>query len=142
MSLSAQKGKSMKRTSLAILALLSAMPSLAANAAAAPAPAEPSIPSGHNLEGVWKLQSSTGFGPKAERDGVTFVAYPYKPEFQAAYDKHILDESQGHPVQTAGADCLPSGLGRMMTGGGPSVEILQNQREVVVYKENGGLHRI
>jgi len=109
---------------------------------AEPAPDVAAIPGSRNLEGVWKRKSGGAFGPSAERGGVTYTVYPYTPGFQEDYDRRIDDEIAGNPVQTAGADCLPSGLGRMMTGGGPPVEIFQTEREVVVRKENGGLHRI
>ena len=132
----------MKHAKLTIFTLLSGLFLWGSGAGAETAPGIPAIPASHNLEGVWKLESSTDFGPKAERYGVSYTVYPYRPDFQAAYDKHVLEESQGRPVQTAGSGCLPSGLGRMMTGGGPPLEIMQNQRQVVVYKENGGLHRI
>ncbi|MBC2664027.1 hypothetical protein H7F51_00695 [Novosphingobium flavum] len=110
--------------------------------AAEPAPDVPAITGNHNLEGVWKRKSGGQFGPTAQRGDVKYTVYPYTPEFQKDYDRRIDDEVAGRPVQTAGADCLPSGLGRMMTGGGPPVEIFQTAREVIVRKENGGLHRI
>jgi hypothetical protein len=119
------------------LATLAALP-----LSAEPAPDVPAITAARNLEGVWKRTSGGAFGPQAERDGVKYTVYPYTPAFQSDYDRRIQDEIDGKPVQTAGADCLPSGLGRMMTGGGPPVEIFQSEREVVVHKENGGLHRI
>ena len=126
-----------KHSGFALLALLAAT-----GAAAVPLPSQPAIPGPRNLTGVWKLDSGGKFGPQEKRGEVSYTRYPYTPAFQADYDKRIDSEVQGRPVQTAGANCLPSGLGRMMTGGGPPLEILQSAREVIVHKENGGLHRI
>lgn len=95
-----------------------------------------------NLDGVWRLKEGGKFGPIAERKGVKFVVFPFTPEYQAIYDKRLADAAAGNPYQTAGATCLPSGAIRLLTGGGPLVEIFHTPTKIAILKENGGWLRI
>ncbi len=95
-----------------------------------------------NFDGVWHLDEGGKFGPMAEKDGVKFVVYPYTPEYQAIYDKRLADAAAGNPYQTAGTTCLPSGAIRLLTGGGPPLEIFHTPYKVAILKENGGWSRI
>jgi hypothetical protein len=95
-----------------------------------------------DFEGVWSLAEGGQYGPQVVREGVRYTVYPYTPEYQAIYDKRIQDEIEGRPFQTAGETCLPSGLGRMLTGGGGPLEVFQTKDKVIILKENGGQHRI
>lgn len=136
-----------RMTRVGLLLGLSAVGAVSANAqtsaassaaSAQPAPAlDP-----RDFQGVWTLAEGGQYGPQAVKEGVRYTVYPYTPEYQAIYDKRIQDEIEGRPFQTAGETCLPSGLGRMLTGGGPALEIVQNKDKVIVLKENGGIHRI
>ncbi|MBC2666151.1 hypothetical protein H7F51_11540 [Novosphingobium flavum] len=110
-------------------------------AGAAPAPDVAAIPGNRNLTGSWEMVRQTGFGPKQTREGVTYVVYPYTPEFQKDYEHRIQEEIEGRPVQPAGSTCLPSGLGRMMTVSGV-IEIFQSADQVVAHKENQALMRV
>jgi hypothetical protein len=96
----------------------------------------------HNLDGVWRLEQGGKFGPLAERDGVKYVVFPFKPEYQKIYDKRIADAAAGNPYQTAGTTCLPSGAIRLLTGGGPLIEIFHTPTKIAILKENGGWSRI
>ena len=95
-----------------------------------------------NFDGVWHLAEGGKFGPMAEKDGVKYVVYPYTPEYQAIYDKRLADAAAGNPYQTAGTTCLPSGAIRLLTGGGPPLEIFHTPVKVAILKENGGWARI
>ena len=114
-------------------------------APAAPAALDPK-PHGHfdprNLDGVWHLAEGGKFGPVAEKGGVTYVVYPYTPDYQALYDQRLADAAAGNPYQTAGTTCLPSGAIRLLTGGGPPLEIFHTPVKVAILKENGGWSRI
>jgi hypothetical protein len=96
----------------------------------------------HNLDGVWHLASGGKFGPIAEKNGVKYVVYPFTPEYQAIYDQRLADAAAGNPYQTAGTTCLPSGAIRLLTGGGPLLEIFHTPDKVAILKENGGWSRI
>ena len=52
------------------------------------------------------------------------------------------DAAAGNPYQTAGTTCLPSGAIRLLTGGGPPLEIFHTPSKVAILKENGGWSRI
>jgi len=95
-----------------------------------------------NFDGVWHLSEGGKFGPIAEKGGVKYVVYPYTPEYQAIYDKRLADAAAGNPYQTAGTTCLPSGAIRLLTGGGPPLEIFHTPNKVAILKENGGWSRI
>jgi hypothetical protein len=95
-----------------------------------------------NFDGVWHLAEGGKFGPVAEKNGVKYVVYPYTPEYQAIYDKRLADAAAGNPYQTAGTTCLPSGAIRLLTGGGPPLEIFHTPQKVAILKENGGWSRI
>jgi hypothetical protein len=95
-----------------------------------------------NFDGVWNLAEGGKFGPVAVRDGVKYVEYPYTPEYQAIYDKRLADAAAGNPYQTAGTTCLPSGAIRLLTGGGPPLEIFHTPEKVAILKENGGWSRV
>lgn len=95
-----------------------------------------------NFDGVWHLDEGGKFGPTAEKDGVKYVVYPYTPEYQAIYDQRLADAAAGNPYQTAGTTCLPSGAIRLLTGGGPPLEIFHTPHKVAILKENGGWSRI
>lgn len=95
-----------------------------------------------NFDGVWHLDEGGKFGPMAEKDGIKFVVYPYTAEYQAIYDKRLADAAAGNPYQTAGTTCLPSGAIRLLTGGGPPLEIFHTPYKVAILKENGGWSRI
>lgn len=95
-----------------------------------------------NFDGVWHLDEGGKFGPMAEKSGVKYVVYPYTPEYQAIYDQRLADAAAGNPYQTAGTTCLPSGAIRLLTGGGPPLEIFHTSKKVAILKENGGWSRI
>jgi hypothetical protein len=95
-----------------------------------------------NFDGVWHLAEGGKFGPLAEKQGVQYVVYPYTPEYQAVYDQRLRDAAAGNPYQTAGTTCLPSGAIRLLTGGGPPLEIFHTPKKIAIYKENGGWSRI
>ena len=95
-----------------------------------------------NFDGVWHLAEGGKFGPMAEKNGVKFVVYPYTPEYQAIYDQRLADAAAGNPYQTAGTTCLPSGAIRLLTGGGPPLEIFHTPTKIAILKENGGWSRI
>jgi len=95
-----------------------------------------------NFDGVWHLDEGGKFGPTAEKNGVKFVVYPYTPEYQAIYDQRLADAAAGNPYQSAGTTCLPSGAIRLLTGGGPPLEIFHTPYKVAILKENGGWSRI
>jgi hypothetical protein len=95
-----------------------------------------------NFDGVWHLAEGGKFGPMAQKDGVTYVVFPFTPEYQAIYDQRLADAAAGNPYQTAGTTCLPSGAIRLLTGGGPPLEIFHTPKKIAILKENGGWSRI
>jgi hypothetical protein len=95
-----------------------------------------------NFDGVWHLHAGGKFGPVAEKDGVKYVEYPFTPEYQAIYAKRLADAAAGNPYQTAGTTCLPSGAIRLLTGGGPPLEIFHTPKKIAILKENGGWSRV
>jgi hypothetical protein len=95
-----------------------------------------------NFDGVWQLAEGGKFGPMAVKDGVNYVVYPFTPEYQSIYDQRLADAAAGNPYQTAGTTCLPSGAIRLLTGGGPPLEIFHTAKKIAVLKENGGWSRI
>jgi hypothetical protein len=95
-----------------------------------------------NFDGVWHLAEGGKFGPVAEKDGVKYVVYPFTPEYQAIYDKRLADAAAGNPYQAAGTTCLPSGAIRLLTGGGPPLEIFHTPKKIAILKENGGWSRV
>jgi len=95
-----------------------------------------------NFDGVWRLAQGGKFGTVKEKNGVKYVEYPYTPKYQAIYDQRLADAAAGNPYQTAGTTCLPSGAIRLLTGGGPPLEIFHTPRKVAILKENGGWSRI
>ena len=95
-----------------------------------------------NFDGVWHLSEGGKFGPFAEKNGVKYVVYPFTPEYQAIYDQRLADAAAGNPYQTAGTTCLPSGAIRLLTGGGPPLEIFHTPKKIAILKENGGWSRI
>jgi hypothetical protein len=95
-----------------------------------------------NFDGVWHLAEGGKFGPVAEKEGVKYVAYPFTPEYQAIYDKRLADAAAGNPYQAAGTTCLPSGAIRLLTGGGPPLEIFHTPKKIAILKENGGWSRV
>jgi hypothetical protein len=95
-----------------------------------------------NFDGVWHVAEGGKFGPVTEKSGVTYVVYPYTPEYQAVYDQRLADAAAGNPYQTAGTTCLPSGAIRLLTGGGPPLEIFHTPQKVAILKENGGWSRV
>jgi hypothetical protein len=95
-----------------------------------------------NFDGVWHLADGGKFGPIAEKNGVKYVVYPYTPEYQAIYDQRLADAAAGNPYQTAGTTCLPSGAIRLLTGGGPPLEIFHTPQKIAILKENGGWSRV
>ena len=95
-----------------------------------------------NFDGVWNLSEGGKFGPMAVKDGVKYVVYPYTPEYQAIYDQRLKDAAAGNPYLTAGTTCLPSGAIRLLTGGGPPLEIFHTPDKIAILKENGGWSRI
>jgi len=95
-----------------------------------------------NFDGVWRLAQGGKFGPVEERNGVKYVVYPFTPKYQAIYDQRLADAAAGNPYQSAGTTCLPSGAIRLLTGGGPPLEIFHTSSKVVIYKQNGGWSRI
>jgi len=109
-------------------------------------PASPAPKHSHydprNFDGVWQLAEGGKFGPVAVKDGVKYVVYPYTPEYQAIYDQRLADAAAGNPYQTAGTTCLPSGAIRLLTGGGPPLEIFHTPKKIAILKENGGWSRI
>jgi hypothetical protein len=109
-------------------------------------PASPSSKPSHydprNFDGVWHLAEGGKFGPVAEKDGVKYVVYPFTQEYQAIYDRRLADAAAGNPYQTAGTACLPSGAIRLLTGGGPPLEIFHTPKKIAILKENGGWSRI
>jgi hypothetical protein len=96
----------------------------------------------HNLDGVWRLKAGGKFGPTAERQGVKYVVFPFTPPYQQIYDKRLAGAAAGNPYQTAGTTCLPSGAIRLLTGGGPLIEIFHTPKKIAILKENGGWSRI
>ena len=108
----------------------------------ASAPSRPSHYDPRNFDGVWHLAEGGKFGPEAEKDGVKYVVYPYTPEYQALYDKRLADAAGGNPYQPAGTTCLPSGAIRLLTGGGPPLEIFHTPKKIAILKENGGWSRV
>jgi hypothetical protein len=108
----------------------------------ASAPSKQSHYDPRNFDGVWHLADGGKFGPVAEKDGVKYVVYPYTPEYQAIYDKRLADAAAGNPYQPAGTTCLPSGAIRLLTGGGPPLEIFHTPKKIAILKENGGWSRI
>jgi len=95
-----------------------------------------------NFDGVWHLAGGGKFGPYATKAGVRYVVYPFTAKYQAIYDKRIADAIAGNPYQSAGTTCLPSGAIRLLTGGGPPLEIFHTPTKIAIYKENGGWSRI
>jgi hypothetical protein len=95
-----------------------------------------------NFDGVWHLAEGGKFGPMAEKDGVKYVVYPFTAEYQAIYDKRLADAAAGNPYQAAGTTCLPSGAIRLLTGGGPPLEIFHTPKKIAILKENGGWSRV
>jgi hypothetical protein len=95
-----------------------------------------------NFDGVWHLAEGGKFGPVAQKDGVQYVVYPFTREYQAIYDQRLADAAAGNPYQAAGTTCLPSGAIRLLTGGGPPLEIFHTPQKVAILKENGGWSRI
>jgi hypothetical protein len=108
--------------------------------------ADPGVKRAHydprNFDGVWHLAEGGKFGPVAEKDGVKYVEYPFTPEYQAIYAKRLADAAAGNPYQTAGTTCLPSGAIRLLTGGGPPLEIFHTSKKIAILKENGGWSRV
>jgi hypothetical protein len=95
-----------------------------------------------NFDGVWHLAQGGKFGPVKEKNGVKYVVYPFTPKYQAIYDQRLADAAAGNPYQTAGTTCLPSGAIRLLTGGGPPIEIFHTPTKVAILKQNGGWSRI
>jgi len=99
-----------------------------------------------NLDGVWHLAqrdpAEKRWGPNAEKNGVRYTVYPYTPKYQAIYDQRLADAAAGNPYQSAGTTCLPSGAIRLLTGGGPPLEIFHTPQKIAIVKENGGWSRI
>lgn len=96
----------------------------------------------HNFDGVWRLAQGGKFGPVKEKSGVKYVEYPFTPKYQAIYDQRLADAAAGNPYQTAGTTCLPSGAIRLLTGGGPPLEIFHTPKKIAILKQNGGWSRI
>jgi hypothetical protein len=95
-----------------------------------------------NFDGVWNLAEGGKFGPGAVKDGVKYIVYPYTPEYQAIYEQRLANAAAGNPYQTAGTTCLPSGAIRLLTGGGPPLEIFHTAQKIAILKENGGWSRV
>jgi hypothetical protein len=108
-------------TGLALAACLGAVTEVFAQPASDP----------HDLTGVWLQTGGGKFGP-----------YPFTPPYQAIADKRKEMTKAGNPYQPAGSSCLPRGLVGMLTTGAYPIEIYQTPKEVMIIKENGGVHRI
>jgi hypothetical protein len=140
-----KKSSSGAMAAVLVLCLASASAAPSARAATVGAAAGSTVKHSYdprNLDGVWHLETGGKFGPEATKDGVKYIVFPFTREYQASYDKRLADAAAGNPYQPAGTTCKPSGAIRLLTGGGPLVEIFHTPTKIAVLKENGGWSRI
>jgi hypothetical protein len=121
---------------IAALAVLAASPALAQTAAPPPGPlAEPSADP-RDFTGVWLTQGYISrFTPA---DG---TPTPWLPWAKAEFEKRQKAQADGRPMTDSTAQCMPSGMPRIMAAPYP-IKILQTPKEMVILHEVQHLFRI
>ncbi|WP_374944590.1 hypothetical protein [Sphingomonas sp.] len=105
--------------------------------------ADTPIPAGHlALQGVWEPQGGAILDPLARgmpgnkgRSMPELAVFPpYKPDWQARYDKTTADLRAGVKLKDGSARCLPQGMPRMMVIGYPIDIVVQSKRVILLFE--------
>jgi hypothetical protein len=105
-------------------AVLSAAPALAAEQAV-----DPGAP---NWNGVWTRVGSINWDPNLPQGQLDHP--DLTPEYQARYDRALLGQKEGKPVNDPTAACVPPGMPRVMNMVYP-MEIFQKPGQVAIFAE-------
>lgn len=85
-----------------------------------------------DFTGIWHNKDGVGFTPGVPPGRMQKA--PLTPEYQKIFDKRLADAEAGKPTGDLGADCLPSGMPRIMNMVFP-MEIMQNETQLNIFAE-------
>ncbi len=130
--------QAVRRAALAAALLVVAAPLTAAAQSAAPPPGPLAQPTAdpHDFTGVWQVKGyQSRFVPA---DG---TPTPWLPWAKTEFDKRQQAQKEGRPMTDSTAQCMPSGMPRVMAAPYP-IKIMQTPKEVVIMHEVQHLFRI